>query len=271
MTTSASNSRQRFIRVPDYELSNTKIVLNERRRYNKKQMVGTLLAIGGAAAATFAGFHTMWPTSQLYGRAFIGLPPGNRKLALTYDDGPNDPHTLHLLDVLAAHGVKATFFMVGKFVAERPDIVRRVAEAGHIVGNHTWSHPNLIFVSGAELRRQIGETQHALKDAVGKSSSLFRPPFGGRRPGTFAAVRTMGLEPIMWRVSSYDWSAKSSDEIETRVVRAVRGGDVVLMHDGDHARMGADRSHTGRATDNLIRRYKDEGFQFVTVPEMFSS
>jgi len=252
-------------------LSDTKIVLNDRRRYNKKQMVGTLLAIGGvAAAATFGGFHTMWPTSQLYGRAFIGLAPGSRKLALTYDDGPNDPHTLHLLDVLAAHDVKATFFMVGKFVAERPDIVRRVAEEGHVIGNHTWSHPNLIFVSGAELRRQITQTQQALEDAVGKSANLFRPPFGGRRPGTFASVRSLGLEPIMWRVTSNDWSARSSDEIEARVVRDVRGGDVILMHDGDHARMGADRSRTVRATDNLIRRYKDE-VQFVTVPQMFTS
>ena len=235
-------------------------------------MVGTLLAIGGAAAAaTFAGFHTMWPTSQLYGRSFTGLERGSRKLALTYDDGPNDPHTLHLLDVLAAHGVKATFFMVGKFVAQRPDIVRRVAEAGHVIGNHTWSHPNLIFVSGSELRRQISQTQHALADAIGSPSNLFRPPFGGRRPGTFAAVRALGFEPIMWRVSSYDWQVSSSEAIEDRVVRDVRGGDVILMHDGDHARMGADRSHTVRATDSLIRRYKDQGYEFVTVPQMFTT
>lgn len=235
-------------------------------------MVGTLLAFGGvAAAATFAGFHTMWPTSQLYGHAFIGLARGSRNLALTYDDGPNDPHTLHLLDVLAAHGVKATFFMVGKFVAARPDIVWRVAEAGHVIGNHTWSHPNLIFVSNSELRRQISQTQHALEDAVGSHSNLFRPPFGGRRPGTFAAVRALGLEPIMWRVSGYDWNAKSAEAIEQRVVRGVCGGDVILMHDGDHAWMGADRSHTVRATDRLIRRYKDQGYEFVTVPQMFTS
>jgi len=121
------------------------------------------------------------------------------------------------------------------------------------------------------LRRQISQTQQALEDAVGKSTNLFRPPFGGRRPGTFASVRAMGLEPIMWGVSSYDWSAKSSEEVEQRVIRDVRGGEVVLMHDGDHARMGANRSHTVRATDNLIRRYNDEGFQFVTVPKMFTS
>ena len=235
-------------------------------------MVGTLLAIGGvAAAATFGGFHTMWPTSQLYGRAFIGLAPGSRKLALTYDDGPNDPHTLHLLDVLAAHGVKATFFMVGKFVAERPDIVRRVAEEGHVIGNHTWSHPNLIFVSRAELQCQISQTQHALQGAIGTHSNLFRPPFGGRRPGTFASVRSLGLEPIMWRVSGHDWKATSAEAIEQRVVRDVRGGDVILMHDGGHERMGVDRSHTVRATDNLIRRYKDQGLEFVKVPEMFTN
>jgi peptidoglycan/xylan/chitin deacetylase (PgdA/CDA1 family) len=246
--------------------------VNWRERYNKKQMVATLLAIGGAAAAaTFAGFHTMWPTSQLYGRAFLGLSPGTRKLALTYDDGPNDPHTLHLLDVLASHDVKATFFMLGKFVAERPQIVRRVAAEGHVIGNHTWSHPNLIFASPSKMRAQIENTRRALEDAVGEHSRLFRPPFGGRRPGTFALARAMGLEPIMWRVSSYDWSAKSSEQITARIASDVRGGDVILMHDGDHLRMGADRSHTVRATDSLIRRYKSEGYEFVTVPEMMQT
>ncbi len=101
----------------------------------------------------------MWPTSQVFGRTFIGLEARSRLLALTYDDGPNDPYTQQLLDVLDRHRVRATFFLIGRFVDERPDIARAVVDAGHAIGNHTWDHPNLIFRSSAEVRRQLQQTQ----------------------------------------------------------------------------------------------------------------
>src|SRR5512141_1862674 len=93
--------------------------------------------IAGVATAVTAGYNTMAPRSQLYGRTFIGEQPGSRRLALTFDDGPNDPHTLDLLDVLARHNVRATFFMLGSFVNKRPDIAVAVSAAGHVIGNHT--------------------------------------------------------------------------------------------------------------------------------------
>lgn len=232
-------------------------------------MLGYITAgIGFAAAASLAGMHTMVPWSQLYGANFNGLPRGTKKLALTYDDGPNDPYTGRLLEVLAKHDVHATFFLVGKWVEQRPSIARTVAEAGHALGNHTYSHPNLIFVSNAELRRQITRTQNLIVDATGVTPKLFRPPFGGRRPGTFSVAREFGFTPVMWRVSSYDWEATSPAQVEDRVSRGVRGGDVILLHDGGHLALGTDRSHTIAATDALIRRYKDEGYQFATVPDM---
>ena len=230
-------------------------------------LLGTVAACG---AATFAGLHTMLPSSQLYGSSFIGLPKGTRRLALTYDDGPNDPYTSQLLDVLAKHGAKATFFLIGQFVKQRPDIVRRVVEAGHSVGNHTWNHPNLIFCSAAETRRQISETQKAIEEACGIRSTLFRPPFGGRRPGTFAVARELGLTPIMWGVTCYDWSAISNESIERKAREQIRGGDVILLHDGGHKGFGTDRSHTVKATANLLREYSEQGYKFVSVPEMMT-
>ena len=232
-------------------------------------MLGTITtAVAAAAGASLAGLHTMAPWSQLYGSNFNGVERGSRRLALTYDDGPNDPCTLQLMEVLARYDVKATFFVVGKFVRERPDIVRELVAAGHAIGNHTYTHPNLIFVSTPELKRQIEQTNEAIFDACGVRPSLFRPPFGGRRPGTFSTAREYGMLPVMWRVTCYDWSAKSSESIEHKAERGIRGGDVILLHDGDHLRMGGDRSHTVRATENLIRRYQQRGFEFVTVPEM---
>ncbi|HYE25999.1 MAG TPA: polysaccharide deacetylase family protein [Clostridia bacterium] len=223
-----------------------------------------------AAAASLAGMHTMVPWSQLYGRNFNGLAAGSRRLALTFDDGPNDPHTLRLLEVLERHGARATFFLLGKYVAERPEIARAVVDGRHAVGNHSWDHPNLIFATGAELRRQIERTQRVIEEATGVRPALFRPPFGGRRPGTFAVARRYGLTPVMWRISSYDWEAASVAQIVERVARQVRGGEVILLHDGGHLTMGTDRRLTVEATDEFVRRYKAEGYEFVTVPEMMS-
>lgn len=221
-----------------------------------------------AGLATWLGVESMWPTLSLYGRSFVGLPPCSRQLALTYDDGPNDPGTLRLMDVLAKHDVKATFFVLGRFVEQKPHIVRALAEAGHVVGNHSWDHPRLIFASDAELRSQVERTQAAVFDACGATPTLFRPPYGGRRPGTLQVVRDLGLEPVMWNVTCYDWKPTSADKVVAHAQRQIRGGDVILLHDGDQQAMGADRKHTVEATDRLIAHYKAEGYGFVTVPEM---
>jgi len=223
-------------------------------------------AVGAALVA--AGYQSMAPTGQWYGRTFVSLARGSRQLALTYDDGPNDPHTLRLLDILAKHGIHATFFLIGRYVQQRPDIVRQIAQAGHAVGNHTFTHPLLIFKSASEIRRELIETHAALHDAIGEHSNLFRPPFGGRRPAVLRVAREMGLEPIMWNVTGYDWNAPPAAVIERKVNRQIRGGDVILLHDGGHKQMGADRSQTVLATDHLISRYKSEGYEFRTVRAM---
>jgi peptidoglycan/xylan/chitin deacetylase (PgdA/CDA1 family) len=210
----------------------------------------------------------MAPTGQWYGRTFAGGMRGSKQIALTYDDGPNDPHTLKLLDVLAKHSVRATFFMIGRYVRQRPDIARAVAQAGHVIGNHTFTHPLLIFKSEARTRAQLLDCRWALQDAVGEHSNLFRPPFGGRRPATIGIARELGLQTVMWNVTGYDWNAPPAAVIEEKVTRQMRGGDVILLHDGEHRAMGADRAQTVIATDNLIRRYRDRGYEFATVEEM---
>jgi peptidoglycan/xylan/chitin deacetylase (PgdA/CDA1 family) len=233
-------------------------------------MLGPELTAAGVAAIATAGYQSMAPTGQWFGRTFAGVDRGSKLLALTFDDGPNDPHTLHLLDILAKHEVRATFFLIGRYVQQRPDMVRELVKAGHVVGNHTFSHPLLIFKSTLEVKNELETCRRALSDAVGEHSNLFRPPFGGRRPAVLRIARAMGLQPVMWNVTGYDWSAPSAEYIEGKVVTRVRGGDVVLLHDGGHLQMGADRSHTLTATDRLIGRYKSEGYKFQTIPEMMA-
>jgi peptidoglycan-N-acetylglucosamine deacetylase len=231
-------------------------------------MLSALLGLGIAAAASAAGYQSMAPAGQWYGRTFFGLPSGSRQIALTYDDGPNDHHTPRLLEVLARHDVRATFFMIGRYVRERPDIVREVVRAGHAIGNHTMTHPLLILESAERTRAELVECRLALTEVIGEHSNLFRPPFGGRRPATLRIARELGLVTVMWNVTGYDWNAPPAATIERKVERQIKGGSVILLHDGGHKGMGADRGQTVIATENLIRRRKDEGFQFVTVPEM---
>ena len=237
-------------------------------------MPPVLIGLASAAgAAVAAGYQSMAPTGQWYGRTFSKGARGSRQIALTYDDGPNDPHTLRLLEVLAKHEVKATFFMIGRYVRQRPDIAREVAAAGHVVGNHTFTHPLLIFRSEARTRTELIDCRRALDETIGEHSNLFRPPFGGRRPATLRIARELELETVMWNVTGYDWTAPAASVIEEKVARQVHaeGGDVILLHDGGHGRMGANRSQTVIATSNLIRRYKDQGFQFVTISEMMGA
>jgi len=229
-------------------------------------------AAGAVAAACGAGWAAMDPRSQLYGATVVRRSDaaGQKLIALTYDDGPNDPHTGRLLDELAKQNVRATFFMIGRYAAEHPELARLVASAGHEIANHTYSHPNLIFRSGAQARQEFAACTRALHDAVGAHTSFFRPPFGGRRPVTLRTARQLGLQTVMWSVSAQDWK-RNAGGIEREVLRIVRGGDVVLMHDGSHQRFGFNRSATVAATAALIPQLRDRGYRFVSVGEMLAA
>ncbi len=234
-------------------------------------LVALTSAFAAAAAAGYAGYATMAPASQLYGRTLThGSDPG--QMALTFDDGPNDPHTLRLLDLLAKHRARATFFLIGKYVRQRPEIARAIHDAGHSIGNHTYNHPNLIFASAGRLRQELEDCRKALEDAVGASARLFRPPFGARRPNVLRTARSLGLEPVMWSVTGYDWDAESSEAIVQTVVAQVdsrrrRQSEIILLHDGGHLAFGADRGFTVEATRILLERYS-AGKKFVSVQEL---
>jgi peptidoglycan/xylan/chitin deacetylase (PgdA/CDA1 family) len=233
-------------------------------------LIPATIALVSAAAASYAGYATMAPGAQLYGRTLThGVDPA--QMALTYDDGPNDPHTLRLLDVLAKHNARATFFLIGRYVRQRPEIARAIQSAGHEIGNHTDSHPNLIFLSAAKLRQQLEDCNKALEDALGIKPTLFRPPFGGRRPNVLRTARAMGMRPIMWSVTAYDWSAKTAEAIVTKATSQIASrrqpqGEIILLHDGGHLAFGADRSHTVEATRQLLQQYESK--RFVTISDL---
>lgn len=234
-------------------------------------MLGSLIGAGAVAAAGAAVYHSMAPWAQGFGASFVGGAPALKQIALTYDDGPNDPHTLKLMDVLEKDGVRATFFLIGRYVDRRPDIVRDLLQAGHVLGNHTYTHPHLALSGAVQTRIQLEECQRAIQDATGESPRLFRPPFGGRRPHTFRIARSLGLEPVMWNVTSWDWKVPPAAKIVETCSRRMRGGDVILLHDGSHIAPGADRWQTVVATHLLIETWRAKDYDFVTLPDMMGA
>jgi peptidoglycan/xylan/chitin deacetylase (PgdA/CDA1 family) len=235
------------------------------------------LAITGAAAGIAAGgyaYAAMWPTSQIFGRTIVaGHDPS--ELALTYDDGPNDPWTYRLLDVLAKSEVRATFFFIGRFVRQRPQIARAVRDAGHLIGNHTMTHPVLLFQKPERVRYELEACNRAIEDSLGQPVRYFRPPHGARRPDVLAAARSLGLAPVLWNVMGHDWDASNPQSIERRITREVAvnqgrsRGSNILLHDGGQAGIGENRSFTVTATETLLARYCPEGLSFVT-PEAWN-
>src|ERR1700722_6903464 len=184
-------------------------------------------------------YASVWPTSQIYGRTLIaGADP--REVALTFDDGPNDAATPQLLEVLAGHQVRATFFTMGSFARQRPEIVRRVVAAGHLLGNHTMSHPKLSMEPAARVRQELTDCSAVLEDIAGVAVRYFRPPFGARRPVVLRIARELGLTPVMWNVTGFDWEPRGVDGISANLNAGVaknreRGrGSNLLLHDGGH-------------------------------------
>jgi peptidoglycan/xylan/chitin deacetylase (PgdA/CDA1 family) len=224
-----------------------------------------LVAVGGTLTQA-----TLRPQSMLFGRTVIaGDDPA--EIALTYDDGPNDAATLRLLEVLARHNARATFFMIGRFVEQRPEIARAVRAAGHLIGNHTQTHPWLAFQPASRIREELHACNAALEDALGEPVRYFRPPHGARRPAVLRAARELGLTVVQWNVMGHDWKPVGGQavlqKVEAGIQRAAsRGrGANVLLHDGYDRAMGADRSGTVEATDLLLRRLAGKPHRLVTV------
>jgi peptidoglycan/xylan/chitin deacetylase (PgdA/CDA1 family) len=235
---------------------------------------GAIAAAGATLGATgFAVYHGQYPTSQLYGPTICRAREAEGMIALTYDDGPNPRHTEDLMSVLDRHGARATFLLIGRWAEREPDLVRALSQAGHAIGNHTWSHPRMPFRSSRAIHDELHRCREAV-EAAGVTFStvggraLMRPPYGSRRPGTLRALREDGYTPLLWSITCYDWrSTATVDKLVARGSRA-RGGDVILLHDGSHKGPAVDRSASVAATDEILRRLTGQGYRFVTVPEL---
>jgi peptidoglycan/xylan/chitin deacetylase (PgdA/CDA1 family) len=240
----------------------------------------TASALAGAAGITTYG--AAYPRSQIFGRT-ICRTNSPRKLAITFDDGPNPAITPKLLDLLDRYQACATFFVIGRFARECPDLVRETLARGHIIGNHTESHPNLFRRSPTRIRIELRLCHDAISNAVGAPPKWFRPPFGLRNPWVIPAARELGYRTAMWtlipgdwRPGTAEWLIRRIEPIAARVRRKLAGGasgrsaatgDILCLHDGSHLQQNGDRTRTLAALDHWLPRWRDLGLEFVTIED----
>lgn len=191
----------------------------------------------------------------------VRIEPGKKVIALTFDDGPW-PHSTHrILEILANYNAKATFYMVGEMAHERPELAREVRDAGHAIGNHSWTHPSRPRDPIGEVKR----TNAAIKKAVGFEPTTFRPPYGIVKNGMAKEAMKEKMAVLIWSDDSDDWRRPPASRIAATVLREATPGGVVLMHDG-----GGDRSKTVAALPIILSKLSERGYGFVTIPQLIA-
>jgi len=208
--------------------------------------------------------------------AIVGVETSEPMAALTFDDGPHPEYTPRLLALLERYDVRATFFLVGEAAVQHPQLVREIVERGHIVGNHSWSHPSFTMITSPERRRELHRCQAALSP---HAAHLFRPPYGDHSRAARRDAHWCGHEVIGWSLDVHDWCEGDRDTLASALTTGIRPGGIVLLHDAIHDQgsptLGPavtraavlDRSVMIGALDLTLERLAAQ-MQFVTVPEL---
>jgi peptidoglycan-N-acetylglucosamine deacetylase len=221
----------------------------------------------GAGSLGVAAWAAVSPASQLYGPV-LRRTGSRRTVALTFDDGPNPAITPALLDLLARYRARATFFLIGRHVRACPELAADLVARGHAVGNHTDTHPNLLWRSSRRIREELARCQDAVAKTTGRQARWMRPPYGFRGPQLAGIVRQGGWAGIaLWTRAAFDWKPQPPEPMIRRLARA-RGGEILLMHDGDPFLDRADRSHVLRALEHWLPQWTDAGLEFVTLDDL---
>jgi len=242
-------------------------------------------AVIAAGIAGLATYGAAYPRAQLFGPTVFRTGAPN-KLAITFDDGPNHAITPKLLDLLAKHNAHATFFLVGKFVRECPDLTKEILARRHALGNHTDTHPNLFFCGPRKTTEELKRCTHAIREAAGVAPRWFRPPFGFRSPWLHEIVKRQGMRTVMWTRIPGDWRVKPAEWLIKRMNPIAENarkklppgtgygggltGDILCLHDGNYRHQNGDRAHTVAALEYWLPRWSDLGLEFVTMDETLS-
>jgi peptidoglycan/xylan/chitin deacetylase (PgdA/CDA1 family) len=209
-------------------------------------------------------------SSNFWAETLCRSPRASRTVALTFDDGPDERFTPRILDILAAKGVPATFFVVGERAERYPDLVRRAHDLGHVIGNHTYTHSlRFHFRHGAGLRREVSACGDAIRAAIGREPRLFRAPQGVKTPPLGDVLAERGMTAVGWQVRGMDYVIRDPKRIARRLVEGAADGGVLLLHDGGGLQGTVDRSATLHALPLVIDGLRARGFSFQRLDRLF--
>jgi peptidoglycan/xylan/chitin deacetylase (PgdA/CDA1 family) len=225
-----------------------------------------LSALPLAAASGFMAWAVRGRASSVFAPSVWRGPSERRALALTFDDGPSES-TGAILEILARHGIPATFFMCGANVERLPSVAREVAAAGHEIGNHSYSHPYLFLQTPKALRAELARAQTAIANVTGLQPHWFRAPFGVRWFGLRRAQAELGLSGVMWTAIGYDWKLRA-DEVAARIAAQAANGSILCLHDGRELRVRPEIDVTVEAVRRLVPMLLDQGYTFETVTRL---
>lgn len=189
-----------------------------------------------------------------------------KQVALTFDDGPDVYYTPQILDILKQNNIKATFFIIGMRAQAHPEMIHRIVNEGHSIGNHSWDHPVLTKLSVDEVQEEVQKTEQVLYNITGIKTALFRPPYGSATSQQIDEISSLGYSIIDWSVDTRDWNKTSVPQIMSFVSKEVYPGGIILQHCAG----GKDEnlSNTIKALPQIIRSLRNQGYSFVTVQDL---
>jgi polysaccharide deacetylase family sporulation protein PdaB len=193
----------------------------------------------------------------------------SKKVALTFDDGPDNTYTPKILDILKNNHIHATFFVIGEHAEKYPQILKRIEQEGHIIGNHTWDHADLPKLTKDQIQGEIDHADKVIQSIVGHAPLLFRAPYGAISQDVVADASATGHQTIGWSVDTLDWDGKSVQQILSAVKKEVKPGAIILQHCAGGK--GGKLSNTVEALPQIITYLKSKGYSFVSIPELLSS
>lgn len=208
--------------------------------------------------------------APIFGRIISRGRPRAPAIAITFDDGPTEPYTSQILDVLREFRAPATFFVLGARVESAPEVLQRAVREGHEIGNHTWDHAALPLLAPAAIRSTIRRTSDVVEDVTGTRPRLFRAPFGWRNPWLNGAARREGCEPIAWTVGVHDTDRPGVNAIVSRAIDGLVDGSILLLHDGRSFDRNPDASQVVAALAPILREAERRRLRLLTVSELLA-
>ena len=193
-----------------------------------------------------------------------------KQCAITFDDGPNGEYTLQILDILAQHSIKATFFFPGKNIKRLPDIAMKVRDSCHAMGSHTYSHPHLNSLTEEEIILEIEKSEDIFKSILGIKPIYFRPPYGEYNTASEDIIKNRGYELILWDMDccSRDWQNPTPETIIDISTKNIKDGSIILLHDGRNIKADENRKNTVEALPQIITRLRNKGFDIVSLDQL---